>query len=209
MMSSASRHLIFAWLSLFIAGATLWFAIFGRLSEDILSVLWLLAGMFTAAFIQLTMQWMNTPQVYHERFSFDVEATRDSIAEIISAEFEEVEIADQRGDWEPSSEELLISDRTLALAKVRIDIERELRRLSFDANRSNYLSLTKAADLLVNEGVIPVVLRSAIRDILPAANIAVHGHDVPMEQAASIVRLGDDVVRALRSIPAPTGAATA
>lgn len=202
-MSSALRQFAQSWLCLALAAGTLFLAVRGELSSDALSVLWLLAGMFTASFLQLAMQGVGTRRSYQSRISFDAEATRNSIAEIITAEFEEVKPDKPREKWEPTSEELLISDRTLALARVRIDIEKELRRLSFPLTNSHRSSLVRSADFLVQADVIPARLHSAIRDILPAANSAVHGFEVPLEQAALIVRLGDDVVRVLRSIPTP------
>ena len=202
-MSSALRQFAQSWLFLTLAAGTLVLALSGDFGPNALSVIWLLAGMFTASFLQFSVQAFSDRRPYQERISFDLEATSDSIAEIITAEFEEVEPSQPREKWEPSSEELLISDRSLALARVRIDIEKELRRLSFPLIADNRISLSRAAEFLARAEIIPAALNSAIRDILPAANNAVHGHDVPIEQAAAIVRLGDDVVRVLRSIPAP------
>ncbi|MES3098944.1 hypothetical protein [Sphingomonas faeni] len=204
-MSSALRQFVQSWLFLILAAGTLFLAIRGHFSQDAVGVLWLLGGMFTASFLQLSTQTFGSRRRFQERIWFDAEATSNSIAEIITADFEEVKSSESREKWEPSSEELLISDRTLALARVRIDIEKELRRLSFPLTDDHRVGLGRAADFLARAEVIPPALHSAIRDILPAANDAVHGYDVPIEQAALIVRLGDDVVRVLRSIQTPDG----
>lgn len=105
--------------------------------------------------------------------------------------------------WEPTADLLLTQDPSLALAKLRIDLERELRRLAYrhelpvDAHRMGVPQLT---EVLLRREILSPPLVAAIRDVLPACNQAVHGAEVSADVAQSVSNVGQDILSALRSL---------
>jgi hypothetical protein len=114
--------------------------------------------------------------------------------------------------WEVTSKELVGIDNVLALARVRIDIERELRHIAFASGfESAYYSntsdrLDKLLYQLLHEKqewkVLPSSLVAVISEILKITNQAIHGINVSTETTESVVEVSRDVIRQLRIIAA-------
>jgi hypothetical protein len=111
----------------------------------------------------------------------------------------------------PTIQELVVRDPPLGLAKLRIELERELRE--FYANRFpdpaiRRLSLGTMSRDLRARGVLPPEIAAPLEDVTALANRAVHGEYVPAEVAQEIVNVGLRVLSALRAMrdsePAPS-----
>jgi hypothetical protein len=187
-----------------LAGLALYLASKGNLGSDVSQVLWLLSGMFVAGFFHSFGETSRDARPVRALLTFDPELSRRALDKIVDADFVEVENREVPPSWELTSNELLLRDPNLAMARLRIDLERELRRLSSGFMVGRPMGLSQMMSVLIKEGVIPAELASAIRDITPIANDAVHGAEVPLYQARKVLELGDEVLRHLRNIPEST-----
>ncbi|WP_438395259.1 hypothetical protein [Caballeronia sp. DA-9] len=108
--------------------------------------------------------------------------------------------------------ELQSDDVTYALAKVRIDIERLVRNIlgrrldSSDRNISSlsqrkFLSIDKMFDLLAGSDNTLNYLRSPLRNVLAVCNAAMHAQTVSSEQADEALKLGAQIIAALKDYP--------
>ncbi|WP_175701424.1 hypothetical protein [Burkholderia ambifaria] len=108
--------------------------------------------------------------------------------------------------------ELQSDDVTYALAKVRIDIERLLRTIlgrridSSDGGTSKleqrrFQSIDKMFDMLVGEDDTLAYLRTPLRNVLAVCNAAMHAQTVNPEQASEALKLGAQIIAALKDYP--------
>lgn len=92
--------------------------------------------------------------------------------------------------WDLSITDVFLLDRGLALAKLRIELERELRRIGSEADLidpKRPVPLGRLLRTFEARQVLPLDLLSAIRDITTVANVAVHGGEVADDTAAAQV----------------------
>lgn len=112
------------------------------------------------------------------------------------------EVPDQ--PWALSAVALLDTDPTLAMAKLRIDLEAELRRITIEsgiAPKQSYGIMSFLRDL-INNGVLPPIYEQPLKEISRAANEAVHGSDIFKFEAARVVMLGTQMLEQLHAYPA-------
>lgn len=176
-----------------------------QLAHELLNVVMLLVGVVVMAAIsilqRLIEQHSGGPIV---QINFNEARTKEALREVVDADFVEAREDIQQGGapWEPTSESLMALDPTLALAKLRIDLERELRRLAFeyklDADPKR-MSLGRLLDLLFKEKLLAPQAISALKDILPAMNDAVHGGQIEQSVASTVLAVGADVLALLRT----------
>ena len=103
--------------------------------------------------------------------------------------------------WELNAGQLVGVDDELALAKLRMDIEREVRLLAFNANidlSNRLVSVNKLAAELHSKNILSPGLVSVIKDVVTACNQAIHGQPVSAEDATKIVRVGGQLLGELR-----------
>lgn len=111
----------------------------------------------------------------------------------------------------PTIEELIARDPPLGLAKLRIDLEREVRRLYLRDGRNasrRGMSLGVMARELRNRQQLPPEIYAPLEDVNVLANRAVHGEYVAPEVAREIAQVGRRVLAALwilASEPPPDG----
>lgn len=104
--------------------------------------------------------------------------------------------------WEPTPDQLLTDDPTLALAKLRIDIERELRRIAFEHKLKidrRWASVSFIVSRLQKEEVLDPLLIATIKNILPVCNDAIHGAEVTLQLARAVLNVGASLVAVLRA----------
>jgi hypothetical protein len=107
--------------------------------------------------------------------------------------------------WEVTASDLLAVDSTLALAKLRIDLERQLRQLAMLTGidlSSGPKGITHLILQLEQREALPPTVGQAIREVSRVANNAVHGRDVSQKAAVSVVALGTDIMRVLSDLVA-------
>jgi hypothetical protein len=110
-------------------------------------------------------------------------------------------VGDREERAEVTPENLLGQDNSLALAKLRIDIERELKRVASSAGLDEgigYLGIRRLANELVERQVLAPGAVVVLDNILSVANQAVHGKEVSTDTAAAIIRLGVQLIGILR-----------
>jgi hypothetical protein len=93
---------------------------------------------------------------------------------------------------------LIEQDPNLALAGLRIDIERKLRSIVGISNPDDSLkNLSQVVDIVGTLGLFTKVQTQAMHGILKCLNIAVHGGRVPSEEAAEVVQMGSRLLDSL------------
>lgn len=103
------------------------------------------------------------------------------------------------------------TDTLLALAKVRIDIERLLRTIvgkRLDAYQGTrppepikFMSIEKMFAMLIQEDKSLSYLRAPLRSVLAVCNAAIHAQNVSLDQADEALTLGAQVIAALKQYP--------
>ena len=98
--------------------------------------------------------------------------------------------------------ELIERDPPLGLAKLRIELESELRRLlsARDSDASSRASLGAMARQLTDLGVLSPEITEPLADVATLANRAIHGEYVPSDVAADIGAVGLRVLNAIHDI---------
>ncbi|MBS1675802.1 MAG: hypothetical protein JST08_00305 [Actinobacteria bacterium] len=99
--------------------------------------------------------------------------------------------------------ELTERDPPLGLAKLRMDLEREVRRIYQQRVRkpaTRGLSLGMMIRELVRDDVLPPEISAPLQDVTGLANRAIHGEYVQREAAEEIAEVGVRVVEALREL---------
>jgi len=96
------------------------------------------------------------------------------------------------------------ADPQLGLAKLRIEIEALLKRFLPALELERKQSIGSLIKLLYEKDVLPRGVISAIKDILPLANRAIHGEHVNEKQAKEIVLMGISVIDEMKRLLAET-----
>jgi len=126
----------------------------------------------------------------------------ETILQNVLAE-EPVKSAAKEPPWELSSAQLVGVDNVLAAAKLRMELESELRRIAFEYGiklERRLFSLAQLIDQLVEREVLSPPVQAALRDIIPICNRAMHGESLTNEDAVRVVRVGNQLLDVLRSI---------
>lgn len=96
-------------------------------------------------------------------------------------------------------ESLVDSDPVLALAKLRIELEKALNKLhryAFNVNRQEKtLSAGQLVYKLEQGGFLPSAISSATREVILICNRAIHGEDIRQSEAKSVVEIGSSLLR--------------
>ena len=134
---------------------------------------------------------------------FEAELAPREVAQTRARVEDELPPEEAAGEEEAESILALVRrDPQLGLAQVRIKLEEALRNLyrlvEGTDESSRPLGLARLAYELGTKGAIQPPVASAIRDVLPLANRAVHGEYVRQEDAEQIATLGVRLLTELR-----------
>ncbi len=105
---------------------------------------------------------------------------------------------------ELTAAQLIATDKPLALAKLRLDLERELRRIALDTkidlgpHPSGVMTVARA---LAQADGIPSTYLNALDEIVKVCNSGIHGEDIPEVTALAVVALGTQLLEQLRALP--------
>ena len=94
-------------------------------------------------------------------------------------------------------------DNLLALAKLRMELERELRHIAYNNQidiSSRPLGVTGIAQELLSRKILPATWLGALKEITSVCNQAVHGMEIPDDIAISVVRVGGQLLEQLRFV---------
>lgn len=98
---------------------------------------------------------------------------------------------------------LFFEDPNLALAKLRMELEQELKLTAeaFDiTDAGRYLGVGRMASAMRQEKVISPSVEAAIREVADVCNKAIHGYDIDHEQARGILTSGEELMFYMRLI---------
>lgn len=138
---------------------------------------------------------------------FDSEMIEAELEKVIDAELEkviDVEYSEVHGFEEVAQVETYSDDDIiLALAKVRIDFERELRKLAIKTQATRvdrHQNVRGLIDLLERSASVPPVVADAIRRVLPICDRAMHGELVSSSKAQKVINIARKVMLILREL---------
>jgi hypothetical protein len=107
--------------------------------------------------------------------------------------------------WDLSASQLVGIDNALALARLRIDIERELRRIAYESHidvSTRPAGAISFARELARKGILPTALLTPLQEVVTICSRAIHGHDdFPNELASAVLRVGGQLLEELRPLP--------
>jgi hypothetical protein len=106
--------------------------------------------------------------------------------------------------WDLAAGQLVGIDNALALARMRMDIETELRRLAHNAHLDlsfRPVGVVSLARELVDRRVVPARFLEALQDITKVCNRGIHGEEIPNDLVASVIRVGGELLEHLRVLP--------
>jgi Domain of unknown function (DUF4145) len=100
--------------------------------------------------------------------------------------------------------QLAVSDPVLALAKLRIELERTLRRLhahtSQSASSPGNATLGRIIQGLAAHQALPQDLAASIRDVVAICNRAIHGEEIRSQDALVVAETGGELLEGLEQL---------
>jgi hypothetical protein len=100
--------------------------------------------------------------------------------------------------------QLAVSDPVLALAKLRIELERILRRLhartSHSASSPRNVILGRIIQDLAAHKALPHDLAASIRDVVAICNRAIHGEEIRSQDALAVAETGGELLEGLEQL---------
>ncbi len=106
--------------------------------------------------------------------------------------------------WTLSAAALLELDPPLAMAKLRIDLETELRRITMESGNPTQRSSSNTKAMiyhLIAREVLPHVYEPSLMEVSRAANDAIHGSAISYAEASQLVKLGTQLLEQLHAYP--------
>lgn len=106
--------------------------------------------------------------------------------------------------WQLTAKELVEHDSNLALARLRMDLEAELRRIAETSHlptSRRWIGALALSRSLVEQGILSEALLPVLSRILDISNRAVHGQEIEPRLAMDVVVVGSQVLEALRRLP--------
>lgn len=176
-----------------------------RMTPEVNQVMVIIAGMTTVAALTAFQQSVeNSASPSFVNVSFNEVLVSQSLADGYTIpDPSRVDEAKVTEPWELSLVQLVGSDNSLALAKLRMELERELRHIAYNNQTdisSRPLGVTRIAQELVSRNILPPTWLGALKEITYVCNQAVHGTEIPDDITASVVRVGGQLLEQLRSV---------
>ena len=176
-----------------------------RITPEVNQILILIAGMTTVAALtafQQSVENSASPPFVHVSFNEVL------VSQSLSEGFTTPNSAPAEGEkvtepWDLSLGQLVGLDNSLALAKLRMELERELRHIAYNNQTdisSRPLGVTGIAQELVSRKIVPPAWLGALKEITHVCNQAVHGTEIPDDTTASVVRVGGQLLEQLRLV---------
>ena len=176
-----------------------------RMTPEVNQVLVLISGMTTiAALTAFQQSTENRTSSSFVHISFNEILVSQSLSEgLKSTDKTPVDGETVAEPWDLSLGQLVGLDNSLALAKLRMELERELRHIAYNNQtdiNSRPLGVTRMAQELVSRKILPATWLGPLNEITFVCNQAVHGTEVSDDIAASVVRVGVQLLEQLRSV---------
>ena len=176
-----------------------------RMTPEVNQVLVLISGMTTiAALTAFQQSTENRTSSSFVHISFNEILVSQSLSEgLKSTDKTPVDGETVAEPWDLSLGQLVGLDNSLALAKLRMELERELRHIAYNNQtdiNSRPLGVTRMAQELVSRKILPATWLGPLNEITFVCNQAVHGTEVSDDIAASVVRVGGQLLEQLRFV---------
>ena len=176
-----------------------------RITPEVNQILMLIAGMTTVAALtafQQSVENSSSPPFVHVSFN-EVLASQSLSEGFTTPNPASVEGEKVTEPWDLSLGQLVGLDNSLALAKLRMELEQELRHIAYNNQTdisSRPLGITGIAQELASREILPPAWLGALKEITHVCNQAVHGTEIPDDTTASVVRVGGQLLEQLRSV---------
>ena len=176
-----------------------------RMTPEVNQILMLISGMTTVAALtafQQSVENSTSPSFVH--VSFNEVLVSQSLSEgFTTPNPSPVDGENVAEPWDLSLGQLVGLDNSLALAKLRMELEQELRHIAYNNQTdisSRPLGVTGIARELVSRKILPTAWLGALEEITSVCNHAVHGTEISDDTAASVVRVGGQLLEQLRFV---------
>jgi len=169
--------------------------------SDIFKVDYFTLIIFLILSIPFLSQFLKRAKVPGAEFEFreEIESTKKVVQQSVEKAKSKTEGKSKPLPFETFNlqmvKKLLDSDHVLALASLRIEIERKLRLAlkSFKLPIRTRDALSDIIEALMKEGVLSSEQVTALRKIIDMCNKAIHGYYVSEDEAREIIHLTDDL----------------
>ena len=176
----------------------------GRVASEVNQVLMIIAGMTTvAAFTACQQPVENRTSSSSLHISFNEVLVSRGLSEgPMTHGSSPVDREKVEEPWDLSIEGLVGLDNSLALAKLRMELEKELRRIAYNSQLAiRSQTVIGLARELVSREILPATWRGPLYEITRVCNEAIHGGtQIPDDTADSVVRVGVQLLEQLRSV---------
>ena len=187
-----------------VVGVLYWMEKTSGLISGIVHIVIMMAGMTTAgalAAFQRRLAGQRMPPLVS--VSFNETLARASLPKVLGPS-PPLEVAQKKEVpvWAVTLGQLVGTDNALAFAKLRMDLEQEVRRLAseegIDVGDRPLGSLLPLLGEMEAKAMLAPGLSTALRTVLDVCHQAVHGGKVSNEVAASVVSVGGELLSQLR-----------
>jgi hypothetical protein len=171
------------------------------LARELMQILTLIAGATFFSGLSLLLGYARMPRnAPLVQINFNGRYLQEELGKVIDAEFTEVTSQMQQ---QPEQDRYADDDLVLALAKVRIDLERMIREIgkrSGLVRSDTRFNLSRTLSMLEHRDILPLAAITAIREILPICNRAIHGEDIDRASAQSVIDVAREVMVILEGL---------
>lgn len=185
-------------LSTLIVAAILWLLASNVVIEDVQFVLAALMGAAVVQAFAAFKAFMRVQKSSELIVDFDSDSVRPAVKLVSEKLTRQEPIRRQASEAVAftSPRELLKTDKALALASLRMELERALRDAAarHELPERDIMTVSRLVDLLIDRQIVPPFLSEAIREIHRASNQAIHGYEVPDTVASEIVENGEQII---------------
>lgn len=194
MPNSRLTYIYFSSALIAATGSLIWLLTAGTLPQQIMQVISLIAGTTFFAGISLLFDYVREPRTAPLiQINFNGQQLKEDLGNIVDAEY--TEIAD---DFYPSGGGAYADDDLIiAMAKIRIDLERNIKRLARVngvVREGQRFDMQRSLAALKREEKLPGVAVEAIQGILPICNRAIHGEKISVLDARNVIEIAQEVM---------------
>lgn len=106
--------------------------------------------------------------------------------------------------WVLTGDQLVGKDNALALAKLRIDLESELRHIAYNneivdiSDRSG--GAIEIARKLISKNILPAEVLEPLRHVIDVCNRGIHGEEITTNVASSVINIGSQILERLQHV---------
>lgn len=169
---------------------------------ELLQIIMIVAGSTFFSGFALLLSFARQPRSASvTQISFQGDHLHARLEEVIEADFREVSRFESH-PWVPTPERLFNEDPILALAKIRIDLEEEVRRIGIMVGAirpDQRFDLLRTLSVVERRSIIPATVVEAIRTILPLCNRALHGEAIDLVTVKGVIDIAREIMTVLQS----------